>query len=608
MGHSKTQQTTIIALLALTSFAAGCNDSGETGSITAQPSELVVLSEGDFCQDLLAGQTTDAGDVCLTVDGGDLVITYTTTTEDGWLLGETHLWAGTSIADMPQTKKGNPKIGNFPYSSGSITPTGSYEVRVPLSEFGLNGTETECDALTFYVAAHAVVGKSYEDGSFQTETGWAAGDRMVARGSWATFFSGEFICTDDGGETGDKTCETAFAMSDVDATCFLDIDDDEDGKSDFKRWGWTNGPLGAGAYTFDIYAGAGQCDTNKGTFVGTLSVVYDGSTATVSFDADPNGTWTWEETHLYIGNETLPVDVNGDPTVAPGQYTVIHDDADPTNDSYTIDGLTGDIYVVAHAVSCTDGTEPPPPPTAEVAYYLSEFVGSGGELWPGTPSDFKAEDTRRSSLELNTIGGLSGADQPFEAGIVTLRNGTGAIVEQKQMNRRWPPALNAEGCNDARSYPECWIWGDGVSPLLALLPDVLTGTANTGFDTTDDRVYVEGGMTMEYPQATGFTDDSHRTFVVSWVAPEGKVLDGQLLFRGRYDHECNGLGSADVFKTLFLRDSYTPSNDVTSSAVQVVVDTATLLTIEVNVQAGLEAVRDAYLVDGLSLPGAGCTP
>ena len=233
-------------------------------------------------------------------------------------------------------------------------------------------------------------------------------------------------------------------------------------------------------------------------------------------------------------------------------------------------------------------------------------MGSGGELWPGTPSDFKEQDTRRSSLELNTIGGLSGADAPFEASIVTLRNGTGAIVEQKQMNRRWPPALNAEGCNDARLYPEFWIWGDGVSTLSVLLPDVLVGTANTGFDSDNDRVYVEGGMRMEYPQPTGLTDDSHRTFVVSWVAPEGMVLDGQLLFRGRYDYECNGLGSSDLFKTLFNRNSYTPSNNVTSSAVQIIEDTATRLTIEVNVQAGLEEVRNAYLVDGLSLPGAGC--
>jgi hypothetical protein len=94
--------------------------------------------------------------------------------------------------------------------------------------------------------------------------------------------------------------------------------------------------------------------------------------------------------------------------------------------------------------------------------------------------------------------------------------------------------------------------------------------------------------------------------VVSWVAPEGTVLDGQLLFRGRYDYEWNGLDSADLFKTLFLRDSYTPANNVTSSAVNVTEDTETRLTIEVNVQAGLEAVRDEYVADGLSLPNTGC--
>lgn len=171
-------------------------------------------------------------------------------------------------------------------------------------------------------------------------------------------------------------------MSDIDATCFLDIDDDADGKSDFKRWGWTNGPLNAGSCTFDIYAGAGQCDVKKGTFVGTLSVEYDGSTVTVSFDADPAGSWNWEETHLYIGNDPLPVDVNGDTTVAPGQYTVFHNGADPTNDNYSISGISGSICVVAHAVSCTDVTEEPPhlkPPTSPTICQSSwEAAGSCG--------------------------------------------------------------------------------------------------------------------------------------------------------------------------------------------------------------------------------------
>lgn len=67
--------------------------------------------------------------------------------------------------------------------------------------------------------------------------------------------------------------ETAFAYGGEQlATCFLDLDFNSDSKSDFNRWGWTNGPLAAGSYSFDIYAGAGQCDLTKGTLVGTLNV------------------------------------------------------------------------------------------------------------------------------------------------------------------------------------------------------------------------------------------------------------------------------------------------------------------------------------------------
>ncbi|UCC54331.1 MAG: hypothetical protein JSV68_10255, partial [Anaerolineaceae bacterium] len=133
------------------------------------------------------------------------------------------------------------------------------------------------------------------------------------------------------------------------------IDDDGDGEKDFNRWGWTNGPLAAGSYEFDVYAGAGRCDLTKGTLVGTLSVDYDGSTATVSFNTsgtnpDTGLPYTMVETHLYVGSELLATDVNGDFTVAPGQYLTIHDElANVTSDSYTISGLSGDIYVVAHA-------------------------------------------------------------------------------------------------------------------------------------------------------------------------------------------------------------------------------------------------------------------
>ncbi|WP_143559279.1 hypothetical protein [Alkalispirochaeta americana] len=55
------------------------------------------------------------------------------------------------------------------------------------------------------------------------------------------------------------------------------------------------------------------------------------------------------ETHLYVGSDPLP---GGDsPTIAPGQYPSTRSDMDNvTSDNYTITGLSGEIFVVAHAV------------------------------------------------------------------------------------------------------------------------------------------------------------------------------------------------------------------------------------------------------------------
>ncbi len=143
-------------------------------------------------------------------------------------------------------------------------------------------------------------------------------------------------------------CETMFGKgSDDIATCFID-----DG---FNRWGWTNGPLGPGEYEFDIYAGAGQCDTSKGTLAGKVLLSYDGSTAEVIYMTDDDH--VLQETHLYIGNDPYPTvrrGRNGEvPTVAPGQFPYKHGNLDNVSmDSYTVDGLSGDIYIITHGVIC----------------------------------------------------------------------------------------------------------------------------------------------------------------------------------------------------------------------------------------------------------------
>jgi len=346
---------------------------------------------GQYCTTLYAGQDIDAGNVCAeVVDNGateQLCITYTTT--GGWELVEAHLWVGKALADMPQTRKGNPQVGQFPYHSGDITGQTTYTFCVDLSEFG--GEDALCGE-ELLAAAHAVVRKDNGDGTYQTETGWGDGDRMVERGNWATYFGIQFTCSTVPQPPG-YSSETAFAYNcdEPARTCFIGMDDGAGGT--FNRWGWTNGPLGPGTYYFDIYAGAGRCDIDNGTLVGLLTVDYDGTEATVTYSTC--GNYTMTETHLYVGNEVLARDVNNEFTVAPGQYPDIHEDLENVQTDVHTVSVTGDIYVVAHAVVWGDydndgdcGTRGCVPPV--VSCDATEMYGTsldlGGDIYRIDPA------------------------------------------------------------------------------------------------------------------------------------------------------------------------------------------------------------------------------
>jgi hypothetical protein len=304
---------------------------GTTGSpvITVNPQTVT----------LYAGQTIEVGSVSLSIEGTDLHVTYTMA--GGWELTETHLWIGESLAGMPQTKAGNPTIGNFPWKSGDITDATTYTFVVPIGSF----TSAPCNTM-FYAAAHASVRKDTGGGSYQTETAWAGSDPLVGQGSWATYFTFTLIC--DSWEEPEGGCETAFAYGGEKATTFTDL-------IGTPRWGWSNGPLIEGDYAFDIYAGAGRNDLDRGTLVGTLTVHYADGTATVTYALSEG--FTLSETHLYAGTATMPVKKKDVPTFAPGQYGNNHDLDAATGDTFTVEGLSGDIYIVAHAVVCGDFIE-----------------------------------------------------------------------------------------------------------------------------------------------------------------------------------------------------------------------------------------------------------
>lgn len=333
------------AALSLSACDVSVDRSAATGPAEQPPSSAGrVLVQGASCVTLLAGQTIPVGSVCTSVSGDSAYVTYSTT--NGWYLFETHLWAGTSLSAMPQNRAGNPQLGLFPYGSSYAAPVATATIAVPLSLFGLDQSMQACAAVSAYLVTHAVVKKQRVDGSWQSETAYGEGTRLVQKGNWATWFAVTFSCAAD--EPKVLTEETAFAWGGPLAACFIGSD-----LLATNRWGWTNGPLSEGDYRFDIYAGAGQCDLAKGTHVGTLSVSYHGSTATVTY-AMFSG-FSLSETHLYVGSDPLASTIDRrtgakEYTVAPGQYGNIHDLDAAASDVFVVTGLSGPIHVVAHAV------------------------------------------------------------------------------------------------------------------------------------------------------------------------------------------------------------------------------------------------------------------
>ncbi len=328
-----------------------------TFSVFAQCIKDENAINGKLSITLYAGQYIDTGLVSAEIIDTDndnnkdaLVISYSTT--EGWELTEAHVWVGNELTLMPQTRKGNPKIGNFPYNSGDITGSTYCEFQVPLNSLGY---QCEVNDKIYYIAAHAALRMSDGNGGYLTETGWADGDLFVQQGGWGTYLTITITCENCSGVG--SNCETAFAYDDTNAACFIDIDEDGDAQGDFNRWGWSIGPLSLGvqtSYTFDIYTGAGQCDISKGTLVGTLTVEINGQMVTATYNMNSGS--VLNEVHLYIGEEILPRDVNGDFTVAPGQYPLIDDELGGITEymftNLEFPSTVSAIYVVAHGVVC----------------------------------------------------------------------------------------------------------------------------------------------------------------------------------------------------------------------------------------------------------------
>ena len=159
----------IVLALILGLVLTGCSLLSNISQVpTTEQSGIINLTKGASGEiTLYAGQDIPVGTVNVSNDGTNLYVTYNTI--DGWVMTETHLAVADSLDDIPQTKKGNPIPGQFPYKHEDLGYTASDPYIIPLSEIDV-GVGAE-DIL--YIAAHAKVIRPIE-GCY--ETVWQIGD------------------------------------------------------------------------------------------------------------------------------------------------------------------------------------------------------------------------------------------------------------------------------------------------------------------------------------------------------------------------------------------------------------------------------------------------
>ncbi|MNU99594.1 hypothetical protein D3C71_897360 [compost metagenome] len=126
-----------------------------------------------YTTDLLAGQNIDAGNVTIYNTQDSLYIFVETS--GNWRLTSTKIYVGT-LAGMPQTSTGNPKVGQFPYKK-NFSPSATSSLTV-ISLSGLPAC--------YIVAVHVDLQEVVNGTVVQTQTGWANGSPIPGN-NWAMY-------------------------------------------------------------------------------------------------------------------------------------------------------------------------------------------------------------------------------------------------------------------------------------------------------------------------------------------------------------------------------------------------------------------------------------
>ncbi len=326
-------------------FGEDCSESGSTpcGTDTC----------GSTTWTLWAGQTIDVGSVTVCNDGTNVYVNYTLDYE-GASFGTLHLWMGDTLANVPANSQGTPVPGQFCSATGGrcedTNGATCWNFTVPLAEIGITNVTEACNTI-LYVVTHAEVTLPDDDDlDTDPEHETAFGGDTEGSGSRWWFYGAYTVCCDF--DTPVSFCETAYGYGTHVWT--TDKKSNPDGLPSLKltknRWGWAINMTEPGTYSSTIWAGAGLNKTGNGMEVGTLTVVWDGTTdaVTVTYNLDVG---CLKEVHVYVGDDAPD-------TIAPGQYGIIDSEFDD-NTTYTttvedVEDTGGGIWIVAHAVVCSE--------------------------------------------------------------------------------------------------------------------------------------------------------------------------------------------------------------------------------------------------------------
>jgi hypothetical protein len=193
--------------------------------------------------------------------------------------------------------------------------------------------------------------------------------------------------------------ETAFARPSDGSNCFI--------KEGFSNsWGWRLEMDGtrSGTYEYNVWAGAGQCNTDAGEMVGKVTVDYNAETKQCIGVYESTGGYTLQEFQFYCGGDPYPKTQNGkgEPTVAPGQYPCKQVETESeTHDTCVVKNVQpkdGKIHAIAHAVSCDEpeGFQHQPEPETQPQPEPEPSAESNDKSVDETPKEESPEDNGKS--------------------------------------------------------------------------------------------------------------------------------------------------------------------------------------------------------------------